>query len=275
MIIASPEVNTMSAFSAKVSGAQPAKLQRTNFAGTTAETSTVDPASEAVAEFTETMPEDPTITYNSQPQTDTTTVSVAKDYGKRWTLVGQWFSNATAVTGDFQYTSGASSELGVGVSASGDYGSFSSGSTQSQGWSVGLGFPTSTGVGDLYYRTRFHYKLFLYHTCVNGWTCSSRYKAEPTALEGGEDIVHPVQAPGGMHDCNPYPKDSNVFINYSRAINWTNGVNIGGAIGIDLSSRTGYSSASQLAIHFNADRRLCGRGPIGTNPYVLAARPRL
>lgn len=275
VIVHAPQIDTMSAFSAAVSGATPSKLQRTNFAGTSATTTTVDPSSEAVAQFTETQPEDPTINYGEPPleKLDGDYVTVVKDYGRRWTAVGQWFSNATAVTGDFRYTSGADSELGIGVSATGKYGSFSAGGTQSQGWDIGLGYPTNAGQGGWLYRTRFHYKLLRYNHCYKGG-CLVTYKAEPTALAGGESIPS-VQNPGGMDNCNPYPDGADVDINYSRAITWTNGVNTGGAIGIDLSSRTGYTSGAHLTIHFNSNRRLCGRNDISLNPYILMARPRL
>ena len=48
----------------------------------------------------------------------------------------------------------------------------------------------------------------------------------------------------------------------STAVTWSNGAKLGSAIGIDLSSRTGFATDAKLTYSFSATRKLCG-----TNGY--------
>jgi hypothetical protein len=60
----------------------------------------------------------------------------------------------------------------------------------------------------------------------------------------------------------------------TKAITWTNGASLAGAIGIDLSARTGYSTDAEVIFTFSRDRRLCGTGdnPGGDHTYQLRAK---
>jgi hypothetical protein len=61
--------------------------------------------------------------------------------GKAWTVVGQTYSTATRINSSFTFTSGAESTLGVGVSRSGTYGSYSSSGTNSASSDVTIDYP--------------------------------------------------------------------------------------------------------------------------------------
>jgi hypothetical protein len=60
---------------------------------------------------------------------------------------------------------------------------------------------------------------------------------------------------------------------FSSSVTWTNGYDLLGPIGLNVSIHTGYSSNASLYVKFNTEGRLCGRGsPPGEHPRVLVAR---
>jgi hypothetical protein len=83
--------------------------------------------------------------------------TLVKNYGPRWVLVGQTYSSTTKVSHTFVYARGASSTLGVGVSASGDFGSFEQGGTVSKANTPTTSFPTYGDHHGVYYKTQFVY----------------------------------------------------------------------------------------------------------------------
>jgi hypothetical protein len=265
--------------------ARPRRAHRVDFGGALAKTEPVDSWSEAAADFVDTQPSAPTVVY---PQTDDgggaydgkvakAFVTVVRGFGGRWTAVGAWFSNTRGVNATFDYSNGASSSLGVGVSDTA-VGGFHADSTQTESTNSAQGFPTKYGEQSILYRTLFTYKEFKYRICGGrppGPACFGVvYKVEPVGWRGGSDIQQ-TGNPGDITKCVPELNNARWHRGDTQAITWTNGVSLKVAIGIDLSSQTGYTSQATLDINFTeGGHQLCGRGSFpGRTPYVLMARP--
>lgn len=72
--------------------------------------------------------------------------------------------------------------------------------------------------------------------------------------------------------CVPEAAGSPFTKTTTAATTWTNGTHLGPVIGIDLSSKTGYSSESAVHFLFTANGRLCGtNGDPGATPGRLVA----
>lgn len=201
--------------------------------------------------------------------------NLVKDLGRRWVVVGSRHSTVDRVRADFRYGNGANSSLSIGFSQSGNFGTFELGSEQTEESTATVGFPTVGGKNDFssYDRTLFRYKLFHYRSCPSFSPCNNLgYKAEPVGWAGGVDQVHGLIIPN-INKCVPAPEGSTFERTNSTAITWRAGASLVGAIGLDLTSRTGYSSNAYLHFEFNANRSLCGRQFPGQNPYILKAAP--
>lgn len=262
-------------------------LTRANLRGrtwATASSTATDPNSELAADFTDTTPApDPVVSY---PEVDPSTTfdpnavtapfaltQVVKNFGGRWVAVGAWFSSTTGVNAQFAYTNGASSSLGIGVSLSGEFGSFHAEGTHSESTTATQGFPTFFHRQSLLDRTLFTYKEFEVRQCYKECLAPT-YKVVATAWRGGSDIQQ-VSTPSGFTNCVPEVKGSSWHRTNTAAITWTNGVAMANVIGIDLSTQTGYTNEATLDIGYTeGGHRLCGYGGFpGGTPYLLMARP--
>jgi len=171
--------------------------------------------------------------------------------------------------------SGQTSELGVGVSATGAYGSFSVGGTSAQSSGISINYPTLSATFQQYLKTQWLYGKFkdVYTTCVKGFcTSTTSYGARPYKFIGGSLLNTASSVPSATH-CAYYISGSGATVSTGSAITWTNGVSIGSVIGIDLSSKTGYAVNAELKYTFTANRHLCGTGdyPNGANSYQIVA----
>jgi hypothetical protein len=162
------------------------------------------------------------------------------DYGPRWDIVGQVYTGY-GNSGDFHYGAGQSSELGAATSASETCGSFHGSGSYSKSSSTTIDFPTQTDTHNVYMRTQWDYRKY-YVSCVYG--------------VGGTSITSSARPTANY--CFSYAPGSKFTKNSTKAITWTNGLNIGRAIGIDLSTETGYTSTAQIACSFRLQSTLCG-----------------
>jgi hypothetical protein len=193
-------------------------------------------------------------------------------YGQIWTIVGQYWSNTTNVSTKFFYIRSASSELGVGYSATAAKGSFRASGTKGLSTNASIDYPATGNYIDRFSESRFRYGKF-YVSCSQGGTVPpiTYYEARPYQWTGGAQVVSPGWTPSFDPDnCAPYLTGS-VFTKESTwAITWTDGVNIDAAIGIDLSTRTGYSAGAKIQMGFNRARRVCGtNGPSTGEAAIL------
>lgn len=194
--------------------------------------------------------------------------NLVKDLGNRTVWVGGTYVKATGVTADLAYNNGASSSLGMGVSTSGKYGSFSASGTRSVASNGSVDFPTNTGFQHDY--TQFRYGKY-------GYSCDSspgfrKYNVQARYWVGGATTYAPSLSPTANY-CMPYQAGAKATQETSTAYEFSTGADISGAIGIDLSSRSGYSKAVKTVFTFKSTRKLCGtNGYPGQSPKRLVAK---
>lgn len=191
--------------------------------------------------------------------------SLVQDLGTNTVWVGGTYVKATGVTADLQYVSGASSSLGVGVSTSGKYGTYSASGSVSRSASGSIDYPKSAGFQHDY--TGFRYGKY-------GYWCDTqpnylKYQVYATSWAGGSSIYHPTTSPSAPY-CVPNVAGSVFTKQTSTAYNYSTGASTAGDIGINLSTQTGYTSALKVVYTFASARKLCG-----TNDYPGGVPKRL
>lgn len=194
-------------------------------------------------------------------------------YDPSWDLVGQQYVATTGVTAGFEYTSGSSSQLGVGFSTSGAFGSFSTGGTSSKSSTATITFPSVGANTFAYYDTQFRWGLYLVTSVDSYGNSVSWYDARPAIFVGGTRVRHPSSAPSATF-CSSFAAGSSFSKANSTAATWSDGAATAPIIGINLSTRTGYSTAAQLTYTFASSRQLCGVSdyPPGS-PRQIVAKP--
>ena len=243
--------------------------------GTSTETSTS--SEEFDAAYQETLGSAPSDT-NALPGTEllaiaptlasssgTCPVTLVKTYTAQWDLVGELYNYYSK--GQYTYTTGANSVLGIGYSASGAYGSFKASGTASKSSTSTQGFPTYGEYAMRYLDTKFQYGLYAYYG-YNGFYCSFLgYYARPYKFFGGVSARTVSTRPTATH-CTSFASGSFFVTENATASTWSNGMKMGSQIGIDLSSRTGWTSAAKLRYDFTRASKACGNN----NPPPSAAR---
>ncbi|MDT7571077.1 MAG: hypothetical protein QOE05_1251 [Actinomycetota bacterium] len=199
------------------------------------------------------------------------TSTLVVDYGVKNGIVGQTNSQTTGVVHDFTYTSGASSSLGVGVSASGSYGSFSASGTNSQSSTSTWGFASQGNNIAQRYLTGWRFGKFSLYCYAPGCACTT-YQAQTFSFAGGVSYQS-VGFPGASLCVNFGAGGDFTKASYS-AYNFVTGLSVAAVIGIDLSIHTGYSAEAKIHYHNNngTSRTLCGGGdyPAGNTSFVVA-----
>ena len=177
-----------------------------------------------------------------------------------YAIVGQAYilDPATHVTVGFTYASGQESSLGIGISNTNEFGSFTADGTNSQSSSSTQGFP-SYGVGKEWFRTYFkiaHYRK----DCSWGMPIQHhyRYMIKSNAWKGGDNTLHPSTAPRAPnYNCIPEEKGSKFSTHEESAVNWSRGLTIT-AVGFDGNAHTGYDHSAVITFKFHANRYVCG-----------------
>lgn len=194
-------------------------------------------------------------------------------YTPRWVVVGQSYVDNIGVWADFGFNNGVTSTLGIGFSASGAYGSYSVGGSSSVSASGTIDFPRQGRYTHKLMRTKFTFAQFNV-LCVNflGQIVGNSYEVRPVSWAGGSDTVNSGYTPAARY-CVPFAKGSYFSKEKSRAVTWTDGAAIKGAIGVDLSSQTGYSTKANAAFQFIDGRSLCGSNAYpGESPVFLTVK---
>jgi hypothetical protein len=88
-------------------------------------------------------------------------LSPVKNLGPQWSTVGATYSHVTGVKMSFTYGNGQRSSLGVAVSSSGSFGTWTASGVHDQSSTSSESFPTFTGATSNYYRTEFVYEKYL------------------------------------------------------------------------------------------------------------------
>ncbi len=201
------------------------------------------------------------------PMEKACTYRLLEQLAPRTVIVGSSYVQTSGVTADFQFSTGASSALGVAVKSPGSV-SYKASGESSVSSSSTIDFP-SVGAN----RKRIHRTKFVY----------GRYRVDCGSILGPSTQIRPMRLAGGDYSYTPTNTlASTKCVSYSggthtnersAAITWTNGVDISSLISIDLSSRTGYSTAAKAKYTFSASRKLCGTHDYpGGTPRTLFAK---
>src|SRR6202041_489706 len=114
--------------------------------------------------------------------------------------------------------------------------------TASESSSTSESYPTR-GPDYVYYETEFVYASYE-DECSQGNT----WLARPTGYAGGAQSQF-VSAPPSSPYCVSQEAGSTFTKDTTRSVTWTNGLSIP-AIGLSLSSQTGYASGASVSFHF-------------------------
>jgi len=178
------------------------------------------------------------------------------DEGSQQTIIGVTYSQlAGGVNANVTYTNGASSSLGIGVSLTGDYGTFSASGTSDVSATGTQKYATQKDIHGTYYDTFFTYHLY-------GWDCPGyaaplSYEVQPVAWDGGGVQETNRSIPTYIH-CRPEGRGESFSAVSTTADTYT--VGISSSIGINLDATTGYSTSAAVNYDFwNTAGQLCGR----------------
>lgn len=179
------------------------------------------------------------------------------DLGPRLATVGEGFSDASSVTTSFTYGVGQSSTLGVAVSTTGSASGYSaSGTAGISKTSSGSGtstFAPFSGAVNRSFRTNFDYRKYLTQCTSSGY-----YTVKPVSWYGGAGSYSIGDIAMGY--CVGYEAYSTFKLNTTTASTITSGVSLSSVIGINLTSRTGYSSTAALTYYMGSTGHpVCGK----------------
>jgi len=194
------------------------------------------------------------------------------DLGDFWTYVGfGYVTDATVANMTFSYRKGASSTLGVGLSASGSAGSFTLSGTSTVATGYNAAFATTAGYKG--WQAEVNYGKYK-RRCVGIGDVVTTYLALPQSMTGGHRVVSLVSAPAATY-CAAQPKGLTFTIDSTKATTVGAGVQSKAALGVSLTAQTGYTTTASIAFKFLKAGRLCGTSgkPGAGAPGTLLAKP--
>jgi hypothetical protein len=205
-----------------------------------------------------------------------------QDFGKRSTVVGQWWSGTKNTVQRWKYARGTRTRLGAAWSVGGGAGSFTGSRTWSQGVDAKVAFPKIKGKAGILLRSFFKYGLYdlqQYDYVTGRWHYIATWIRQ-TRWVRGTDLTTGLPVPRSPRKwCSPYHAGSSDQTSLSTAVEWTNGVQLSPAmkgllVGLDLSSRTGFTTTARNKVTFTGPARLCGRyGPLSKPGALIGRRP--
>jgi hypothetical protein len=174
-----------------------------------------------------------------------------------WARIGQGYVIASGISQRFTYNSGQNSSLGVGLSESGDAGSFHVGGTREESSSQSQNFRT-------------HYKGDdWYHSLECSGEGTVQYRVRSDGYFGGAKDSNPGKRPR-YQECAQEPGGQKVTTHNETAVTWSLGFHID-VVDFDGSAQTGYDSSAQLVYKFGNQ----GGYECGTNNEAPASAPQL
>ncbi len=210
----------------------------------------------ALSSDRESGPTNPAPTADAPAEAKGWTTTLVSNYPASWDVVGEIYTGPNT-TADFVYSQGAASSLGVGISASGGFGTWSTSGTSSFESTATIDFPTQPTNAKKGLQTKFRYGKYR----VDCWTatggCGTTWTTKVNQFSGGTQLYNIGSAPGATY-CTSYVSGSSVTINNSTAITFTNGMSMSAHVGIDFSTRTGFTTDAKIKWTFVNNGLLCG-----------------
>jgi hypothetical protein len=192
-------------------------------------------------------------------------------YSDRTVVNGEVYTGPNA-TGQFVYSGGSTSTLGVGWSLSGSYGSYSQSGTASGSSTTTLTYPTWGPNALRVPLTSWQYGNFAIYLPEPSYpyTCYfDHYEVRPTAWWGRLDSYIAGSAPSTPY-CALVIAGGRVSKDTAQAIQFTDGVDLSaGAVGVWLSSQTGFNASTKIDFVYQNNGQMCGNSSSG---YVYSSR---
>jgi hypothetical protein len=182
--------------------------------------------------------------------------------GSPETIVGGIYSTTDGGTNQFIYESNQSSTLGVGISASGLYGSFTEDGTNTVSISGTSQYPVNDDSADSHvFETQFNseeYEL----SCPDS---NPTYQVQDTQWDASSKTVSTNVGSLTFPDCVSEQAGQTISFSNTTASTFSLAFDVLGAY---FSSQTGYSSSAEDSFHFNIKLDLCGEHakPGNTSP---------
>lgn len=168
-------------------------------------------------------------------------------------------SDTKGIVVHYNYVSGSSSTLGVGVSPTGSFGTFSYSGTRSLSNDSGLTFDNIENASKVLwtYARYAQFRDFLYTDKGGQGIC--RVLAKPIGFAVGTDKTNAGGFSVAQSNCAPFAKNTGYSGHTQRAVTWSDGVSSAASLGLNLSSQTGYSDEGRLDYTFGKRGELCGQ----------------
>jgi len=176
-------------------------------------------------------------------------------YNKRRVVLGQIYHYRRGVTSRFHYSVGSSSSLGYGIKLAGSNASWSQGGTVTH-WSDSVtSWRPRTGTTKTVYYTAYDYGLYW----CNVAPLKFAWQVMPNGYSGGANAYRTSHRPSTPHCTIRNERGAQITVSRNRNTTWSNGVSLTSVIGIDVSSRSGYSNDVKMAFTFTIrGRKVCG-----------------
>lgn len=192
-------------------------------------------------------------------------------YSPSWVTVGASFILGAGyyTEAHFKMTASATSSLGIGVSPTGTYGSFTRSGERTVSVSSENDYGTIKQGHQKIYQTQFVFAKYhvrcLTNVTTGVWT--ERYEVRAVSHFGGTRIYGTSTIPSKNY-CSEIGAGTTITRTNNNAITWTSGASTSANIGINLTAKTGYSTNTSLSYTSLDRRQYCGThaGPGEANP---------
>jgi hypothetical protein len=189
-----------------------------------------------------------------------------KDLGQHPGNVMQSYSYINT-TQTFTYGDDQSTDFGVGLSASGDDGTFSADGHTSVSTTDSQGFAPQKGASNNHFQTYFEIGKYT-QSCFAPWGTWTNHLVMPYQWNGGTNYVHPNYIPPATH-CVPEHKGDSFTKHTTTATTFKVGYTVEAFNG---TAQTGYSNTASIKFVFHQRGVLCGHtGPPAHKPGFLEA----
>lgn len=183
---------------------------------------------------------------------------VRATYDQRPVIIGETY-NGPNNNARFFYEASSESTLGVGASASGASGSYRASGTSTRSNTSKIDFPKKYTNVAYIYKTSYQYKKFEIWVLWPEMGCIKwNYEARPTAFQGAAGGYVACCKPAADQCSNITQIGAVLWKETASAVTFSNGVTISGFIGIDLSSKTGWTTKTKVGYDFVRAGKLCG-----------------
>ena len=198
--------------------------------------------------------------------------TVVAIYNQRIGVVGEVYAGPNS-TADFQYVNGSSSNLGVGFSATGLSGTFSASGTAAMSSTGTIDYPTQAANRITVFQTTFGYHKIHRQVSGKAGCVDQGYVVRPYQWQGGASTYTTAAAPTvTMTNCSAIRAGVTITKDTARAITFSNGLEISGVIGIDLSTQTGFNTSTRIRHMFFSAGLLCGTNDTWPNAARIVGR---